>query len=225
MFTTNLLLGLALSASIAGGSPLQNTKINSPESSPDAIADAIETVIPVVPFYSQFSDIESAKWQKVGCGIASLAMLIEMYNPGVVSVNALLEQGIAADAYLEDDGWTHKGLVLLAQKYNLEGARFDFSASSTKDAFAELKNALIEGPVIASVHYGFDPKSTIPHLVVINGIASTTIYYNDPAEKTGNSKISVEKFLKAWKKRYITVSPPEEAVPEKSADAKLTITK
>ncbi len=57
-----------------------------------------QLLVPVVPFYSQFSDITSATWQKVGCGIASLAMLIEYYNPGVVTVDTLLEEGIAADA-------------------------------------------------------------------------------------------------------------------------------
>lgn len=223
MFTTNLLLGLALSVSIAGGSPLQNTKIYTSGSSPVLIVGAAGTAIPVVPFYSQFSDIESAKWQKVGCGIASLAMLIEMYNPGSVSVNTLLDQGIAAGAYLEDDGWTHRGLVLLAQKYGLQGERFYFSASTTKEAFAELENALTKGPVITSVHYGFDPKSTIPHLIVINGVASTTVYYNDPAEKSGNGEISVEKFLKAWKKRYISFRPVEKENPDKSTSAKLAI--
>lgn len=209
MFTTNILMGLALSASILGGSPLQSTKINMSINPPVQALDAQEATIPVVPFYSQFSDIESGKWQKVGCGIASLAMLIELYNPGVVSVNALLKEGIAADAYLEDDGWKHDGLILLAKKYNLKGERFSFPELSKKDAFNKLVDELSKGPVMTSVHYGFDPKSTIPHLVVINGVASTTVYYNDPAEKSGNGEISVEKFLKAWKKRYIAFRPME----------------
>ena len=63
-------------------------------------------IIPEVPFYSQFKDISSAKWQKVGCGVTSLAMVIEYYNPDSVSVNTLLNEGIAAGAYLNSAGWT-----------------------------------------------------------------------------------------------------------------------
>lgn len=212
MFTTSLLAGLFVSASIIASNPLPNAQINTILGSSPESSIATEINIPMVPFYSQFSDIESKKWQKVGCGIASLAMLIEFYNPGVVSVNTLLEEGIAADAYLEDDGWTHNGLIFLAEKYGLKGERSNFANLDKNSAFDELAKALEKGPVMASVHYGFDPKSTIPHLVVINGVASTTVYYNDPAEKSGNGEISVEKFLKAWKKRYITIRLPEKEI-------------
>jgi ABC-type bacteriocin/lantibiotic exporter with double-glycine peptidase domain len=57
------------------------------------------------------------------------------------------------------------------------------------------------------VHYKFDPKSTIPHLVVINGIKDNTLYYNDPAAKTGEKQISVTDFLRGWKQRFIVLRP------------------
>lgn len=159
------------------------------------------------PFYSQFDDITDPSWKKVGCGIASLAMIIEFYNPGEVSVDNLLTEGIKSGAYLNDAGWIHKGLIDLAQRYNLNGNTSDLSGLSTSGALEKLENILAEGPVMASVHYTFDPKNPIPHLVVINKIVGDTVYYNDPSEKAGNGSISTAKFLKAWKKRYIEIRP------------------
>jgi len=59
-----------------------------------------------VPFYSQFKDITDPTWQKVGCGIASLAMLIDYYKPAV-SVDSLLTEGITTGAYITSAGWSH----------------------------------------------------------------------------------------------------------------------
>jgi predicted double-glycine peptidase len=160
-----------------------------------------------VPFFSQFTDISDPSWRKVGCGIASLAMIIELYEPGKVSVDKLLNEGIESGAYLNDAGWIHSGLIALAKKYGLKGHTHDLSELNTKGALEELENTLAEGPVMASVHYTFDPKNPIPHLVVINKIVGDTVYYNDPSEKAGNGSISTTKFLKAWKKRYIELRP------------------
>ncbi|MES2135313.1 MAG: C39 family peptidase [Patescibacteria group bacterium] len=169
---------------------------------------AIQVTVPDVPFYSQFADITSAKWQKVGCGVASLAMVVDYYKPAV-SVDTLLKEGIASGAYLKNAGWTYKGLIQLSTKYGLAGDSYDLGKLSTKVAFAKFIAQLEDGPVIASVHYKFDPKSTIPHLVVIDGIKDGVLYYNDPAAKTGQKQISTADFLKAWKKRFIVIRPAE----------------
>lgn len=168
---------------------------------------AATAAIPDVPFYSQFKDITSAKWQKVGCGVASLAMIIDFYEPDAVSANTLLKQGIAAGAYLQNAGWTYAGLIKLSKKYGLDGNSYDLGKSTSDDAFTQFKKYLKAGPLIASVHYKFDPKSTIPHLVVITGINGDTLSYNDPAAKTGDKQISTADFLKAWKKRFIVIRP------------------
>lgn len=166
--------------------------------------------IPEVPFYSQFKDISAVKWQKVGCGIASLAMLIEYYNPDSVSVDTLLKQGIASGAYQKNAGWTHKGLIQLSKKYGLDGKSYDLSSLSTKVAYARFADELADGPVMASIHYKFDPKNPIPHLVVIDGIKDGIVYYNDPASNGGEKQITVAKFLGAWKKKFIIVRPTAE---------------
>jgi predicted double-glycine peptidase len=167
-----------------------------------------EEKIPIVPFYSQFKDITSQSWKKVGCGITDVAMVIDYYTDAV-PVDTLLQQGINAGAYLSNAGWTYKGLIHVAKKYGLEGTSYDFGRLSSKIAFEKFTTHLKDGPVIASVHYKFDPKSTIPHLVVITGMKGDTLYYNDPAAKEGNKQISTADFLAAWKKRYIVIRPIE----------------
>jgi ABC-type bacteriocin/lantibiotic exporter with double-glycine peptidase domain len=163
--------------------------------------------VPHVPFYSQFHDIQEVPWQKVGCGITSLAMVIDYYKQDAVSVDTLLTQGIAAGAYVHDAGWTYQGLISLGKKYGLDGASYDLAASDSKSAFTRLAGYLESGPVIVSVHYKFDPTSTIPHLVVIDGIDNDAIYYNDPAAQAGEKAISIADFLKGWKKRFIVLRP------------------
>lgn len=160
--------------------------------------------IPQVPFYSQFANITSPKWQKVGCGITSLAMLIGYYKEETVSVNTLLAEGIKAGAYSEA-GWTYSGLLKVAKRHGLTGSANDLSSSGSSAAFASLITELKNGPVIASVHYKFEPTNPIPHLVVVNAVKNGLVYYNDPAAKSGQKTISVGTFRASWKMRYITI--------------------
>lgn len=201
----NLLIGLFLSTSVAASGGALGTQANSLRAPLAQIAENSGTNVPEVPFYSQFRDISADEWKKQGCGIASLAMLIEFYKPGSVSVDVLLKEGIVTGAYLSDAGWIHKKLALLADKYGLDGKTYDLSQSDMSNAFAQFKKILKDGPVIASVFYKFDPKSTIPHLVVVTGIAGDKIYYNDPAGASAGKEISAGDFMKGWKKRFITV--------------------
>ncbi len=167
----------------------------------------INKTIPVIPFYSQFQDIHSLSWQKVGCGITSLAMVIDYYSTTSISVEALLKQGIATGAYDNNAGWIHQGLISLSKKYGLEGKSYNVSSLGKEKALSKLKTYLADGPVIASVHYNFDPKSSVPQLVVLDGIKDGVIYYNDPAAKVGQKTISITDFQKAWKNKFIVIRP------------------
>jgi ABC-type bacteriocin/lantibiotic exporter with double-glycine peptidase domain len=144
--------------------------------------------IPIVPFYSQFSDIHTTSWQKVGCGVTSLTMIINYYSEDTISVDTLLKEGVALGAYNKNAGWIHKDLITLSKKYGLEGKSYDLSGNKKDIAFTTLKKLLADGPVMASVYYKFNPKSNIPHLVVIDGVDNGNIYYNDPAAKEGQRK-------------------------------------
>ncbi len=163
--------------------------------------------ITTVPFYSQFTDISAPEWRGVSCGIASLAMLIEYYTDDSVNADVLLAQGVARKAFLKDAGWTHGGLIGLSQAYGLDGESVSLAHLGMNDAFAALENEVEEGPVMVSVHYTFEPTNPIPHLVVVADVKDGTVYYNDPAEKGGGGTISIEKFERAWKKRYISIRP------------------
>lgn len=167
----------------------------------------IEPVVPTIPFYSQFVDITSPEWKKIACGVTSLAMIIEYYEPGTVTPDALLTKGINSGAYIKNAGWSHQGLANLAAKYGLVGKTGDFTKLDKATALADIKEVLKDGPIIASVYYKMQPGHPIPHLVVINGIDGDTVYYNDPATK-GTQTISTENFMKAWKKRFISVREP-----------------
>ncbi len=169
--------------------------------------EVIPASIPEVPFYSQIRNISSPKWQKLSCGIADLAMIINFYKPGAVVPDVLLMEGLAAGAFIDGVGWKHQGLADLAASYGLKGKIYGFSHLNKTEAFAALLEFLKDGPVIASVHYTFDPNSTIPHLVVINGVEGDFIYYNDPATRGGNQKISIAGFLRGWKERIIVIRP------------------
>ena len=163
-----------------------------------------------VPYHSQIQEITSHTWQQQGCGITSLAMIIDFYKPDAVSVNDLLKQGIVSGAFVNDVGWSYNGLIQLSKRYGLDGKSYDFASLTSANAFTELKNKLKDGPVIASVHYKFDPKNPLPHMVVIDGIDHDTIYYSDPSGKKGTGQISSAKFLSAWKKRFIVIRPLKE---------------
>lgn len=198
----NLLAGLLMAFSTAlSGVPAE------PERPAVLAATHVSASMPDVPFYSQFRDISSAKWQKLGCGVADLAMIINFYKPGAVVPDTLLWEGLRAGAFIDGRGWSHQGLVNLARPYGFEGKSYDFSNLNKSDAFSALEKILEEGPVIASVYYTFDPKSPIPHLAVINGVRGDFVYYNDPASSGANRKISVAGFLSGWKKRIIVIRP------------------
>lgn len=165
-----------------------------------------EAKVRVVPFYSQFNDITPANWKKIGCGIASLGMLIDYYKPAV-PVDTLLDEGIASGAYIDSAGWSHQGLINVVKKYGLTGEAISLAHLSADDAFLELEKVLEEGPVMASVYYTFTPGHPIPHLVVVSDVKDGLVYYNDPAEPSGGGTIPIEKFKPAWKERYISIRP------------------
>ncbi len=134
-------------------------------------------------------------------------MIIDYHSTQTISVDSLLKAGIASNAYDKNYGWTHQGLINLSKKYGLNGASHDVSSMSRDAAFTELLSFLDDGPVIVSVHYKFDPRSSIPHLVVLDGIENGTLTYNDPAAKTGQKQISSVDFQRAWKKKFIVIRP------------------
>lgn len=175
-----------------------------------------ELMIPIMPYnvplYSQISDISSVAWQQKGCGVADVAMIVEFYKPNTTSVQKVLEEAIKIGAYQKNVGWKHAGLAALAVKHGLVGRTFDFSKLTKEDAFSQFKDILEEGPMIASIHRGFNPKSPYGHLIVATGFDDSFVYYNDPGKRDGIKKTTIADFIKGWKKRLIVIRPPETKV-------------
>lgn len=173
----------------------------------ETIIDELSNSIDV-PFYSQLEDISDPYWKGKGCGIASLAMVMDFFKPNTVtSVDNLLREGIKSGAYLNRAGWIHAGLIDLSKRYGFDGQGHYWDNTSKEIALSNLSVALENGPVIASVYYTFDPLSPIPHLVVINSIDDKNVHYNDPAEPSGGGVISIEDFQTGWKQRIIAIRP------------------
>jgi ABC-type bacteriocin/lantibiotic exporter with double-glycine peptidase domain len=191
--------------------PLLPVSLPSASSVPSTISIPVQHIAQV-PFYSQFADIQSATWQKVGCGVTSMAMVINFYTPKEVTVNSLLKEAVAAGAYDKNAGWKHNDLIAVAKGHGLSGTDYDLSGKSSASAFATLSSYATDGPVIVSVHYKFDPKNPIPHMVVIDGISNGVVYYNDPAAKGGQKQISADDFRKAWKQKLIVMRPTKTSV-------------
>ena len=158
-----------------------------------------------VPFYSQFRDISIAKWKKLGCGVAGLAMLIEYQIGRPVSVMQLLFEGIAAGAFQNGVGWKHQALASLAENYGLNGRAYDLSTKNNRAALQELLGVLRDGPVLISIHHKFDPARTLGHLVAVTGFENDVFFYHDPEGPDQARVISTADFLKGWKKRFIAV--------------------
>jgi len=166
-------------------------------------------MIPIIPPAIPH-EIPRVEWQKKGCGVADVAMIVEFYKPNTTTVQEVLEEAIVAGAYVKNVGWSHVGLAALAKKHDLVGRTFDLSKSNKEAAFNQFKNIVTEGPAIASIHRGFDPKSPYGHLIVITGFDKDFIYYNDPGKREGIRKVSVADFNNGgWKKRLIVLRPPE----------------
>src|SRR3989344_4206093 len=159
-----------------------------------------------VPAYSQLIDTKNALWKERSCGIVALKMVFDYWgtknSTKYSSIAALIAEGAERGAYLESVGWRHQGLAELAREHGFKSKNYDWFALSPEKAFARLRRNLTS-PVIASIHLNLHPKKE-GHLVVITGIKTKRVYYNDPHSKKRSEILrdtSIEKFLKGWKRR------------------------
>ena len=138
----------------------------------------------------------------------------DAYNQ-LPALDTLLERGTALGAYLEGVGWTHAGLVRLAQDFGYTGYNADFGPKSAapktvEEAWALLATELDRGPVLASVYAGLDPQRGGGHIVVVTGITDGVVSFCDPEERTaheGLRALQLSGFLRAFKNRFIVIRP------------------
>jgi peptidase C39-like protein len=175
-----------------------------------------------VPFVSQYADLGHHEWRARGCGIASLKMVMDFWHQRdsanrIDSLDGLLRAGIQEGAYIEKIGWSHAGLVRLAKRYGYDGCNADWAEhgktpQSPEKAWELLLRELQRGPVMASVYAGLEPERGGGHIIVITGYADGLVAFNDPEElneQEGRKFLAHDRFLRAFKRRYIMVLPED----------------
>lgn len=173
-----------------------------------------------VPFLSQYADVQDAEWKHRGCGIVALKMVLDYWHHMNSSyqtdgLDVLMQRGIQGQAYKEGIGWTHRGLVELAQSYGYEGNSFDYAEKgptpkSAEEALSLLEKNLEKGPVLASIFRSFDPQQGGGHIVVITGLEEDAVMLNDPEEESieqGQKQVPRQVFLEGFKRRFIVIHP------------------
>ncbi len=142
------------------------------------------------------------------CGAACVKMILEAFGKtDVPSVKELMEEGMRSGFYEEPDGWLHKGLVRLAERYGATAHRLNI-----KKHPLELGNYLKKrGLIIASVSLGFTPERRGGHLVIVRGIESEEnklkkVHFRDPsAFGQFHSDIDGESFFNSWTGNIVVV--------------------
>lgn len=173
-----------------------------------------------VPRLSQHKDVKIQDfdnfWQKRGCGIVSLVMVMKYFRPEipVKTIDELIITGVNKEHYIRGVGWKHRGIVELANDFGFTGKTFDLSKTEN-GAFELFMEELKKQPVIVSIHKDFKPTNG-GHLVVATGFKETikklSLGINDPdckSKKWVSRTISEKRFKTGWKKRFIVIKPAD----------------
>lgn len=126
-----------------------------------------------LPFYSQSWNLEKWKeagfesredaeyWQNSSCGILCLGMVLQKVKQKPVSISELITKGKKIGAYNHTHGWSHDGLVNLAEKYGLEAKRYE------RLSLDDLKNFLDRGYVIVvSIKWAFKKQKNLKERIM-----------------------------------------------------------
>lgn len=165
---------------------------------------------------SQYIDISDKKWTYRSCGIVSLFMIMSYWKKDLKKdfIIQLIEEGLKIGAYIENIGWSHKGLVNISKKHGFDGQNHDYFKEASEFAFNEMFKLLEDGPVIISVYPQFNSQNTGGHLLVVYGyeINDKEIIFlvADPDSHAAENilyKVTKEKLINGWKKRFIKIFP------------------
>ena len=143
------------------------------------------------------------------CGLASLAMVLRFRGIDYGSMDDLLKKALEMDAYLENVGWKHRGLVNVAESFGLKMAfieQFPKTIEEKKEKEKMIIDSIKNGnPVIASARFKFTPEGE-SHMVVVHGFKrdqnSFGFYIQDPdsfRSGSNNYFIKESEFLNSWR--------------------------
>lgn len=147
-----------------------------------------------------------AGWEKQGCGIACVAMVLLRAGRDVQTED-LVREALAADGYLDGIGWKHAILTRILTNRNIPAYTQDFTSPGDDTTLFRLgekkvrEQAAAGSPVIVSVLRGFQPSAASTHLVLITGVTENSFVIDDP-DHTGGAEgmnIPFDTFSKAWR--------------------------
>lgn len=172
-----------------------------------------------VPYYSQEIDVKDREWKNRACGVVCLKMLLDFYDKeDIPSIDELVLLGLSIGAYSKW-GWTHKGLIDLALKYEIDIFRKEFKTENLKLAYKLLDDGVREiidsikngNPVLVSAIKKWKEVDKF-HMMVLVGFEGNEespdgFYYHDPDSdnrKDGeNQFVTIEIFRKHWRRMAI----------------------
>jgi uncharacterized protein YvpB len=164
----------------------------------------------LVPYYSQFADVEDRYWMPRACLPSCLKMVLDYHNKtNTPSINDLIKKGEADGGYGKS-GWFHDSIVNLAKEYGLDAHREENILG-----IESLKNSLDKNnPIIVSVTK-FILGQTKFHTIVLTGYEEvggevSGFYFHDPEstsiERHRESQfVNIETFNKEWRKMAIFI--------------------
>ena len=158
-----------------------------------------------------------AGWEKNGCGIACVGMVLTIAGKEYTIEN-LIQETLHLKGYIEGIGWRHAALARTIANRNIPAYSQEFtSPNNDKTLFAigmkKIKEQVQSGnPVIVSVLRHFNPDATATHLVVITGIADDAFIVQDSDYEEGGENIAVsfDRFAQAWRGFAIFTDIPKQ---------------
>lgn len=167
---------------------------------------------------------EYAYWSKRGCGVCCIKMALDYYGIDR-SVAKLVTEGVELGGYNteQDLGWYYKPLILLANKYGVNGVVKSYlSKNELAKCVLEKKFVIASvSPTIIRMDQDNKSKQKSGHLVLVLGFAIksghiTGFYIHNPSGKTPqmqkNAFIPLDVFTKAYGERGIALSRPTPAL-------------
>lgn len=196
-----------------------------------------------VPFYPQkwdldrwqdlgFESFEDARyWEKSSCGTLCLKMAIDAFlsdqaEPSSFSIKEYIKKGVEIGAYEDSTGWSHDGLVRLANELGFSAIR------RGNIGVAELREALGKGYLpIVSIKWAFEGRRTLKekilfwkkvggHLALVVGFKGEKepegffVHHTSirPAYNWPNKYLPVAEFERGFTGRCIFVKPKEREI-------------
>lgn len=159
----------------------------------------------IVPYYSQFVDLQDPFWMLRACGAACLKMVTEFHGVQTPDLLELCNEAKEKGGYDMQNGWVHDYIVAKARELGLHAERKE-AMSDVDELLASLEAG---NPVIVSVEKKVLEQKRF-HMVVLVGFDDEGFLYHE-SESTDKEKgqyrtCSFDTFMEYWRRKAIFVS-------------------